>query len=101
MTSFALSHKGQVPNQLGPEWRTEAEIQKLESDMQAYAHNHDVEYVSVVDASCKNHQCVTMTGDTPQSVTALDTSHLTNAGSRLAVRHMAERLLADLQTDTR
>ena len=96
LAAFALSHGGQLPKQLGPEWYVEDYIKKLDLDMRRFAQKHGAEYVSAVDAFCNNRQCLTMTGETPQSVVAFDNSHLSLAGSQYFIRKMSDRLRRDL-----
>ena len=97
LVSFAFSHGGVMPKSLGPQWYIEDDINRLEADMRAFAERQGVDYLSALDVFCRDRQCLTMTGDTPQSVVALDTSHLTRAGSEYFIERESNRILAALQ----
>jgi hypothetical protein len=97
LTRMALANDGHAPASLGPQWRDE-QIDGLEHDMRDYAKDRGLAYFSMVDSLCQSGQCMTMTGDTPQSVMVFDTSHLTLAGSRFVAQRMADTLLTGFQT---
>jgi len=96
VTRVALADGGRIPQSLGPQWREDDEILKLEMEMRPYAKSHGVDYVSMIDALCLRSQCRVMATDGPAGVMVFDSSHFTKSGSEFAVRRIAGQILTGL-----
>jgi hypothetical protein len=55
--------------------------------MESFAGRLGIAYVSPYKILCNSEGCMTMLGDSPDTVVAWDDSHLTNAGSHFVVAH--------------
>jgi hypothetical protein len=86
----AVKNDGHLPPSLGPRWYLPFD----EAGMVAFVRAQGADYVSVTAAMCPGGQCVTMTGQAPESVTSFDASHFSDAGSRLFARRSERQLLA-------
>jgi hypothetical protein len=65
---------------------------EFEAEVRERTESLDVEYVSTIDAMCNADGCLTLVGDRPDALTAMDDAHLTGTGSEYLVASIAGRL---------
>jgi peptidoglycan/LPS O-acetylase OafA/YrhL len=92
---IAMQNQQRVPSNVDPELQAimpEAALRKL-------VENAGATFVSAIEALCPANRCVTMTEYGPQYLTSFDGSHLTDPGSQLLVRRIADQLFAGVEID--
>jgi hypothetical protein len=62
-------------------------VAELDGSMESFAENRGIKYLSPYKILCNSEGCITMLGDSSDTVAAWDDSHLTNAGSDFVVAH--------------
>ncbi len=62
-------------------------LEQLDRSMREFAERQGITYLSPYQILCDAEGCLTMVGETPDSVLMWDDSHLTVAGSRFVVSH--------------
>jgi peptidoglycan/LPS O-acetylase OafA/YrhL len=88
---FAYARKHQmitVPKRLPPS----NALAELDASMKALARRLNIAYVSPYGILCNQEGCLTMTGESPETVVAWDNSHLTRAGSDYVVTYFGDGL---------
>jgi hypothetical protein len=70
------------------------EVKSYDAYMKEHVPPLGATYVSALDIMCNSDGCLTRTGPDPLDLTAMDSAHLTKAGSEYLVLRFADRLWA-------